>query len=88
MGSETLPSAFYILSDESSIPFYFTSNGYNKFPDLDLITINISNTIKILQKQALHIYLNLYQVKFHAQAASSLNSEHVTEFIFISIHCN
>jgi len=29
MGSETLPSACYILSDESSIPFYFTSNGYN-----------------------------------------------------------
>jgi len=30
MGSETLPSACYILSDESSIPFYSTSNGYNK----------------------------------------------------------
>jgi len=30
MGSETLPSACYILSDESSIPFYYTSNGYNK----------------------------------------------------------
>jgi len=29
MGSETLPSACYILSDESSIPFYSTSNGYN-----------------------------------------------------------
>jgi len=29
MGSETLPSAYYILSDESSIPFYSTSNGYN-----------------------------------------------------------
>jgi len=28
MGSETLPSVCYILSDESSIPFYFTSNGY------------------------------------------------------------
>jgi len=28
MGSETLPSACYILSDESSIPFYSTSNGY------------------------------------------------------------
>jgi len=27
MGSETLPSACYILSDES-IPFYSTSNGY------------------------------------------------------------
>jgi len=31
MGSETLPPACYILSDESSIPFYSTSNGYNKF---------------------------------------------------------
>jgi len=30
MGSETLPSACYILSDEYSIPFCFTSNGYNK----------------------------------------------------------
>jgi len=29
MGSETLPSTCYILSDESSIPFYSTSNGYN-----------------------------------------------------------
>jgi len=28
MGSETLPSACYILSEESSIPFYSTSNGY------------------------------------------------------------
>jgi len=26
---ETLPYACYILSDESSIPFYSTSNGYN-----------------------------------------------------------
>jgi len=30
MGSETLPSACYILSEEPSIPFYSTSNGYNK----------------------------------------------------------
>jgi len=29
MGSEALPSACYILSDESSIPSYSTSNGYN-----------------------------------------------------------
>jgi len=28
--SETLPSACYILSDETSIPFYSTSNGYKK----------------------------------------------------------
>jgi len=28
MGPETLPSACYIMSDESSIPFYSTSNGY------------------------------------------------------------
>jgi len=28
MGSETLPSALYILSDEPSIPFYSTSIGY------------------------------------------------------------
>jgi len=31
MGSDTLPSACYILSDESSIPFYSTSNGYKKY---------------------------------------------------------
>jgi len=30
MGSETLPSACYVLSDESSIPSYSTSNGYKK----------------------------------------------------------
>jgi len=28
VGSETLPSVCYILSVESSIPFYSTSNGY------------------------------------------------------------
>jgi len=28
--SETPPSTCFILSDESSIPFYSTSNGYNK----------------------------------------------------------
>jgi len=27
--SDPDPSAFYLLSDESSIPFYSTSNGYN-----------------------------------------------------------
>jgi len=31
MGSETLPSACFILSDESSIPFYSTSNGYKYY---------------------------------------------------------
>jgi len=30
MGSGTLFSYIYILSDESSIPFYSTNNGYNK----------------------------------------------------------
>jgi len=29
MGLETLHSACYILSAETSIPFYSTSNGYN-----------------------------------------------------------
>jgi len=32
MGSETLPAACYIISDESSKPFYSTSNGY-KYDD-------------------------------------------------------
>jgi len=31
MCSETLPSTYYILSDKSSLPFYSTSNGYNKW---------------------------------------------------------
>jgi len=30
MGSETLSFSCYILSDESGIPFYSTSNGYKK----------------------------------------------------------
>jgi len=30
MGSETLPFTCYILSDKSIIPFYSTSNWYNK----------------------------------------------------------
>jgi len=34
MGSETLPAACYILSDESSIPFYSTSNGIIKLPNI------------------------------------------------------
>jgi len=40
MGSETLPSASYILSDESSIPFYSTSNGYNNYLIVVLYTKN------------------------------------------------
>jgi len=36
MGSETLPSACYILSDETSIPFYSMSNGYKKFKKIIL----------------------------------------------------
>jgi len=31
MGTETYPSACYILSDESSIPFYSTSNRYKNY---------------------------------------------------------
>jgi len=38
MGSETLPSVCYILSDESSIPFSSTSNGYKNM-------LSISNMI-------------------------------------------
>jgi len=30
IGSETLPSAYYILSDDSSILFYSTGNRYRK----------------------------------------------------------
>jgi len=31
MGSETRTIACYILSDESNIPFYSTSNGYKHY---------------------------------------------------------
>jgi len=31
MGSKTLPSTCYILSGESNIRFYSSSNGYNAF---------------------------------------------------------
>jgi len=37
MGSETLPYACYILSDESSIPFYSTSNGYKNYSKMGKI---------------------------------------------------
>jgi len=33
MGFETLPSTCYTFSDESSIPFYSTSNGYKNEDD-------------------------------------------------------
>jgi len=52
MGSETLPSACYILSDGSSIPFYSTSNEYNKkkryvqVHRLSYIRYSFSNEIK------------------------------------------
>jgi len=39
MGSETLPNACYILSDESSIPFYSTSNGYKKKPVFQVLQL-------------------------------------------------
>jgi len=42
MGSDTLSSACYILSDESSIPFYSTSNGYKN--TIDLVKIDVFNT--------------------------------------------
>jgi len=41
MGSETLPSACNILSDESSIPFYSTSNGYKKLFALNHVTASL-----------------------------------------------
>jgi len=43
VGSETLPSACYILSEKSSIPFYSTSNGYNNN--------NNNNNNKIINKE-------------------------------------
>jgi len=45
MGSETLPSACYILSDESSIPFYSTSNGYKNVADDALLRKQMNNTL-------------------------------------------
>jgi len=40
MGSENLPSACYILFDESSIPLYSTSNGYKKVEDFQVEAID------------------------------------------------
>jgi len=56
MGSETLPSACYILSDEYSIPFYSTSNGYKniknphtKYDEMRCIHLNKpQNTTKLI----------------------------------------
>jgi len=47
MGSETLPSACYILSDESSIPFYSSSNGYNK-RGMDICMLKAANLLLVL----------------------------------------
>jgi len=49
MGSETLAFACYILSDESSIPFYSTSNGYNNINEFAL-----SNDEQISKKITFH----------------------------------
>jgi len=53
MGSETYTSAFYILSDESSIPFYSTSNGYNYTePKINLVEnelFNINLTVESVE---------------------------------------
>jgi len=46
MRSETLPSACYILSDESSIPFYSTSNGYK----------NLTNVFDLCRKHNLKLH--------------------------------
>jgi len=43
MGSETLPSACYILSEESIIPFYSTSNGY-KYRVINMMRKYTSNS--------------------------------------------
>jgi len=41
MGSETLSSACYILSDKSSIPFYSKRNGYNESAGAERLKIKI-----------------------------------------------
>jgi len=51
MGSDTLPSACYILSDESSILFYSTSNGYNEGRAEGNPSLNIYNR-KIIEGRA------------------------------------
>jgi len=48
MGTETLPSTCYVLSDESSIPFYSTSHGY-KYRSYNLFHIIFPSGIKIGQ---------------------------------------
>jgi len=42
MGPETIPSACYIISDEFSIPFYSTSNGYFDYSNVVIYKISKS----------------------------------------------
>jgi len=58
MGSETLPSACYILSDESSMPFYSTSNGYNNLFRDDNIKTRKNAIVEYLDYQILVTQLN------------------------------
>jgi len=53
MGSETLPSTCYILSDESSIPFYSTSNEYKN------IRVSVTEGVKNVNLTPENIYLSL-----------------------------
>jgi len=51
MGSETLPSACYILSDESSIPPYSTSNGYKNKVKGESVDVILAKLLNLQQRQ-------------------------------------
>jgi len=58
MGLETISSACYILSDESSVAFYSTSNGY-KNRQLILIKNSISRTFHKDNVQTLTRFIDI-----------------------------
>jgi len=75
MGSETLPSACYILSDASSIPFYSTSNGYNDSIIWNIILLSIKNTTFLqLPKYVVQIERNIFSIN---QKWSTIHNQYV-----------
>jgi len=70
MGSETLPSACYILFDESSIPFYSTCNGYKYTERACLIT-----------KGYVLVFVCFSTKTIHLEPTSDLSTEKFLRFV-------
>jgi len=56
MGSETLSSTGYIFSDESSIAFYSTSNGYTKLFGFRHVTSSLLQNWRVLTNWNIHTH--------------------------------